>query len=470
MISLSVYDINFNFIRRLPEWVGCSAQQEMNHPGAMALTLPRHGVGVDELLDMNDAIIRVDEDGHDSVDFIFDAESEDQATDDGDVSLGCPGHMQILERAVVYPRYGVGNYPNHSFPEKTVGFIVKTLVDLAKSRGALPGLTYNFTATHDSAGIPWRFLLDVNYDAGVNLLDLATGLADNGWCDIRVQDGILEIYNPNAELGRALLGQWNIVWRTGTTYGAGDVFTTENTDYIDKNLTGVAPQPAAPFNFVARATINVTEEGTQKFRVTTDDGAQLVVNGSQILATGANAVQGAPAVYETTKFMEAGTFPIELRYFLASGSGQIKLEYAAPEAPYDTLNNYAPVIVRRTREVTSAPRKKQRSTQKSAVLIVGLDGKNTEVVNPIPGLDYRSNRLCVALEIDSSCLVARQAKDRLLKSICGQVRIRLGVTTASATISTATIYVTKVAISSRSAYRVSQLRGRSTALRLRHLN
>ncbi len=394
MIGVSLYTSQGVFVSRLPEWSDCTVQQEHNRQGSGSLSIPRKAYGVETLLRQNDGIIRVDEAGHEPFRFLFDMEEEDTASDDPVLRIGGPGEMQILDRAVVYPRYGVGQYPNYSFPQKSPGFIMKTLIDQAHARGAINQLTYDFNETRDSAGNPWRFVIDVNYDAGLSLLQVFTALADNGWCDVRVQNGVVQAYNPDTAFAVARIGRWALEWRAGRTFTA-PIVLREERSVIDLVHSGSNPSLSAPFNITGKVNLNVVEPGLQQFRVTTNSGGSITmfVNGNQILQPAAAQTTGTRTFIGSIE-LEGGVYPVEARYINDGGDARVLVEYAAPgSSVFTSVSTQPSVIVRRAREVISAPRKKQRSTVRTAILVVGLDGKNIESVSPVAGIDRRESFL-----------------------------------------------------------------------------
>lgn len=59
-----------------------------------------------------------------------------------------------------------------TFTAATPGAILATLIDAAQARGAIPNLTYDFTATVDSAGQPWDDTGELTFHVGMSLLDV----------------------------------------------------------------------------------------------------------------------------------------------------------------------------------------------------------------------------------------------------------------------------------------------------------
>lgn len=80
----------------------------------------------------------------------------------------------------------------------SVGAVIKTLFDEAKSRGNATAFQYDFTATADSNGQPWGTTLPpVTLRFGDDLLSLLRMLADNGACDWKIQGRTLRMFKPD---------------------------------------------------------------------------------------------------------------------------------------------------------------------------------------------------------------------------------------------------------------------------------
>lgn len=78
------------------------------------------------------------------------------------------------------------------FTGATFGGVLATLIDEAKARGALPDLTYDFSATVDSHGEPWADVHDLSFHVGTTLLEVwrhlvTLGLEGGMTPDLRLQ-------------------------------------------------------------------------------------------------------------------------------------------------------------------------------------------------------------------------------------------------------------------------------------------
>lgn len=87
--------------------------------------------------------------------------------------LGGRGAIAYLERASVYPPgWPTPTGTTHEYAGVTAAFIFDQLLAAAQARGAIPQLTWDFTATRDSDNAPWTDSLTMSVPAGLSLLDL----------------------------------------------------------------------------------------------------------------------------------------------------------------------------------------------------------------------------------------------------------------------------------------------------------
>ncbi|MDQ1205026.1 hypothetical protein [Microbacterium sp. SORGH_AS_0862] len=81
--------------------------------------------------------------------------------------------------------------------DSTVGAVVKTLIDEAKSRGNISGLTYSFTAGQDSAGAAWPAIPPQAIRFGDDLLSLLRTMSENGLVDWVIVGRELKLYKAD---------------------------------------------------------------------------------------------------------------------------------------------------------------------------------------------------------------------------------------------------------------------------------
>lgn len=81
---------------------------------------------------------------------------------------------------------------------------VKEIIDLAKNRGNIPGMTYNFTGSVDSAGTAWGVTMKGNFDYGQDAWSMIDALSRQGFFDWRINKRVLEMYKADTTLRRNL--------------------------------------------------------------------------------------------------------------------------------------------------------------------------------------------------------------------------------------------------------------------------
>lgn len=134
--------------------------------------------------------------------------------------LGGSGGLQVLAQAVAYPP----GWPTPTGTERvwttaTAGSILRTLIDEAQARGALPHITYDFDATVDSQNNPWPADLELTTHAGTTVLDVAKQLAALGITILMTPQLVFRAF-VSGTFGRDLSS--SVVWRYGR-HIAGDV-------------------------------------------------------------------------------------------------------------------------------------------------------------------------------------------------------------------------------------------------------
>ncbi|MEU8195222.1 hypothetical protein AB0C10_15725 [Microbispora amethystogenes] len=124
----------------------------------------------------------------------------------GTVKYTCPGYAWMARKAVLYPNSAMveGKRP---FNAVSPGAILRTVLNEAHARGAVPGLVASFTASTDSAGQPWAHTMTLAVDPGTDLLTLLLNLGDQGVIDWCMTGRTLEVYNPETALARNLADQ-----------------------------------------------------------------------------------------------------------------------------------------------------------------------------------------------------------------------------------------------------------------------
>ncbi|WP_433426368.1 hypothetical protein ACQP1V_42765 (plasmid) [Microtetraspora malaysiensis] len=122
----------------------------------------------------------------------------------GLVRYELPGYVWQLKKVVLYPGTAPLVDGKRAFLSATPGEIMQTYLAEAKARGSVPGLSWDFTPTHDSAGRPWSKILTIYYAPGLDALTCLINLAEQAVLDFRTSGRTLQLYNPDTVLERDL--------------------------------------------------------------------------------------------------------------------------------------------------------------------------------------------------------------------------------------------------------------------------
>ncbi|MEU7911304.1 fibronectin type III domain-containing protein [Microbispora bryophytorum] len=115
-------------------------------------------------------------------------------------SYDCPGWAWMLRKVVLYPNGSLVD-GKRQFNAVSPGAILATFAQEGQGRGALPGLSYDFSASHDSAGDPWTHTLTLALEPGKDLLTILINLGEQGVIDWRMSGRTLQAFNPDTVLG-----------------------------------------------------------------------------------------------------------------------------------------------------------------------------------------------------------------------------------------------------------------------------
>ncbi|MFD9950494.1 hypothetical protein [Nonomuraea sp. NPDC059022] len=129
--------------------------------------------------------------------------SGDATDQTGAQRFSLPGWAWMLRKLVLYPSLDMVD-GKRQFNAVRVGHLLTTLISEGAGRGTLPGLSVDFTATHDSAGQPWSTELTIGLEPGTDLLQLLINLSEQGVCDWQMTGRVLQVYNEGTALGRQL--------------------------------------------------------------------------------------------------------------------------------------------------------------------------------------------------------------------------------------------------------------------------
>lgn len=81
------------------------------------------------------------------------------------------------------------------FNSATPGAIIKTIIDEEKALGWSPEISYDFTATHDSAGVPWASVYSIGYQPGTQAWVVLSNLIAQEAVDVFTEGRLLRVFN-----------------------------------------------------------------------------------------------------------------------------------------------------------------------------------------------------------------------------------------------------------------------------------
>jgi hypothetical protein len=190
-------------LAKLTKATGVAVMEELNGDGNTAFTVARGTPGVGTLLATTDALVRVSLDGVPVGWGVLDQDSDDAASKARDarpVAVVAPGTVSLLNDALMLYATTPAQV-QREFSEVSPGELVALLIQEAQVRGALDGITWSFTDTHDSDGEPWPSSYSRVLNVGYSLRALLQDLADQGLVDYRMDGLRLDMYVADTVLG-----------------------------------------------------------------------------------------------------------------------------------------------------------------------------------------------------------------------------------------------------------------------------
>ncbi|MGL5816645.1 MAG: hypothetical protein ACRCYR_03710 [Phycicoccus sp.] len=268
-------DKNRQMLGYLPEHANLTQQTARNDVGALSGTYPSAGFN-SHLFSLPIMYLSVVEDGVVQPDWYIyeDDTNEDDTHPHRPIQFTARGLMAMLEWAVVYPgRYnGVGGVnglePVHRFAKCTPGTIMLTLIEKAKTRGALDDLSYSFTHTHDSEGVAWPQKFDISYPTGQDYLSVLNAMMESGWVDAYMTGFSLKLVRG----GQGGVDRPDIVYRLGKDVQKATRSRSRRT--VRSNLIGVGAEKLITYKTDADAlnTFGRREGSVSDGRYTRSDG------------------------------------------------------------------------------------------------------------------------------------------------------------------------------------------------------
>lgn len=130
--------------------------------------------------------------------------SQDLIEHPGSISLTLPHYGWQLRKVRFIDARAHNNEGRRPFTDSTPGFILGRIIDEARDRGNIPGLTRSFTGVIDSIGAEWVNRVTAEYDLGQDAWSMLDAFARQGILDWQFTQRELDLYNPDTFLRRNL--------------------------------------------------------------------------------------------------------------------------------------------------------------------------------------------------------------------------------------------------------------------------
>ncbi|MFG1709249.1 hypothetical protein ACFLIM_39265 [Nonomuraea sp. M3C6] len=197
-LRLVAYAPNGPRLGLLPLPLSFEAGHPLNDVSSLRLDYTSHATGEDLLAQPCEIALEYAMDGEwvepSGGRFLRIKRGSDVTDQAGKRSYTCPGYAWQFKKAVLYPN-GTLVDGKRQFNAVPVGAVLRTLIDEAKGRGGLDGMTAGFTSSSDSSGQTWSATLTLALEPGVDLLTLLLNLSDQGLIDWRMRGRTLEVFN-----------------------------------------------------------------------------------------------------------------------------------------------------------------------------------------------------------------------------------------------------------------------------------
>lgn len=203
---LIAYAPNGSRLGQLPMPLSWNAGIPLNDLPSLALEYPKHVPGATYLANPCEVALELaPQDDPNYVEppncrFLAIREQDDPTDRLGIVRYSMPHYGWQLRKIRNMNTSQFDEEGKRSFAAATPGRILSTFIEEAKARGNVPGLTYDFTNTHDSAGQPWNITLTLSFDAGQDLWSIVDALCSQGVFDWRFDRRTFQVYNVDTTL------------------------------------------------------------------------------------------------------------------------------------------------------------------------------------------------------------------------------------------------------------------------------
>lgn len=212
----------------LPDVVELNLSPIFCKPGTVTFKYPANGVNFSLLHEESEIAIFFDGVEVGELRCIVETVAGDDASSEEDGAIWeftARTNLALLDRAVVYPIFWPATeFPFHGFVEDSPGYVMKQLIQAAQTRGALSGITLDFTEFVDSNGNTWANEVTILFNAGVSYSEVFEKLVELEVMEGQMVGRTLKLYNPNT-------------WGVDRTTGANPVLFTRGRDLKESPRT-----------------------------------------------------------------------------------------------------------------------------------------------------------------------------------------------------------------------------------------
>lgn len=188
MIYLRLYErTGQTLLGLLPNPISYQFGVEFSDIGAISFDYPASGVNADLLTEFREVAV-FDDFGNEYANarFVITNINRDRVSPDGFITVTGRGVLSRLDTALAYPDGGIASGAlTRYFDNKNAGYILRTLIDSAQTRGALTGISCDFTTTADSNSITWADAVTQEYPARNTILSILRSLQDYGIVEVQ---------------------------------------------------------------------------------------------------------------------------------------------------------------------------------------------------------------------------------------------------------------------------------------------
>lgn len=212
LLRVRAYTPNGASLGVLPSPLKVSASMPMNDQGGLTMEYGKAAARPEVLDSPVELALETSRDGQGWAEprngrFLYLRRGGDDVERPARVNAEALGYAWRLSTAKVLPFGALDSEGKRKFLSQTPGAIMKALFTEAKGRGALAGMSIDFSETVDSAGQPWSGVMTIYYEPGMDYLTLATNLADQGMVDFWTEGRTLRMFNADSAASARRLDQ-----------------------------------------------------------------------------------------------------------------------------------------------------------------------------------------------------------------------------------------------------------------------